>query len=73
MQNLTRTQRLKIACTAAGISVSDFARKLKVTEAAVRRAAAEKKGFPRIKREIDKFVSEKFRDLNIVNPVDRAA
>jgi len=72
MHHLNRSQKLKIACTAAGTSVSGFAKKTGVTETAIRRAAIEE-GFPRLKKEIDRFITEQFKKMNMIDPVNRAA
>lgn len=72
MTNLNRMQRLKIACTAARTSVSGFAKKLGVTETAIRRAATEE-GFVRLKKEIDSFVADQFKKMNIVESFVKAA
>ena len=66
MNHLTRSQKLKIACAASGISVAQFARDCKVSHVAVINTLNGAKS-KRLNMLIDRFIAAQFAKLRLTS------
>jgi hypothetical protein len=64
MHQLTKRQKLEIACAAAGTNISGFARRLGVTHVAIINTLNGAKS-QRLNNAIDRFISAQFEKLRL--------